>query len=194
MDGRIEIAANPGHFPLLLRARDPDSLQAFAVRSRTTPQRFSWQIRRQGFYILLEGDEFFVSANDALRAAQADLDRLRDAVRIERETAFEALPRVARCCRQTLAPRNAGSARSGSRSAVRNQMAAARAASAEARRRSAAERAERVAPVLAELKASGITSLRAISAALTERRVPTPAGKTDWAPAQVARIIARLAD
>jgi hypothetical protein len=50
-----------------------------------------------------------------------------------------------------------------------------------------------LAPVIAELRTAGVTSLNAIAAALDERHVPTPAGSPHWHPAQVARLLKRLA-
>jgi hypothetical protein len=59
------------------------------------------------------------------------------------------------------------------------------------------ERANRtaadLAPVIAELRMAGVTSLKAIAAALDERHVPTPAGSPHWHPMQVARLLKRLA-
>jgi hypothetical protein len=63
----------------------------------------------------------------------------------------------------------------------------------EARTARAAAKAADVAPILAELRAAGVTSLNAIADALNERRVPTPAGSDHWYPAQVARVLRRLA-
>jgi hypothetical protein len=50
-----------------------------------------------------------------------------------------------------------------------------------------------LAPVIAELQATGITSLNGIAAALEERGVPTPAGSGHWHAAQVSRLLKRLA-
>jgi hypothetical protein len=50
-----------------------------------------------------------------------------------------------------------------------------------------------LAPVIAELRAAGITSLNGIAAALNERAVPTPAGSGHWHAAQVSRLLKRLA-
>jgi hypothetical protein len=50
-----------------------------------------------------------------------------------------------------------------------------------------------LAPVIAELRAAGITSLNDIAAALDARRVPTPAGSAHWHAMQVARLLKRLA-
>jgi hypothetical protein len=59
-------------------------------------------------------------------------------------------------------------------------------------------RANRIAadlsPVIAELRAAGITSLNGIAAALDARRVPTPAGSGHWHAAQVSRVLKRLAE
>jgi hypothetical protein len=49
-------------------------------------------------------------------------------------------------------------------------------------------------PVIAELRAAGITSLNGIAAALNERGVPTPAGSGHWHAAQVSRVLKRLAE
>jgi hypothetical protein len=49
-----------------------------------------------------------------------------------------------------------------------------------------------LAPVIAELQASGVTSLKGIAAALDARHVPTP-GSGHWHAAQVARLLKRLA-
>lgn len=56
----------------------------------------------------------------------------------------------------------------------------------------AQERAVDLAPVLAELRGSGVASLRGIARALTERGIPTPRGRSYWTPAQVTRILGRL--
>jgi len=50
----------------------------------------------------------------------------------------------------------------------------------------------RRAPVIAELRASGVTSLRGIAAALNERGIPTVAGSGRWRHVQVGRLLARL--
>jgi hypothetical protein len=53
-------------------------------------------------------------------------------------------------------------------------------------------RATELAPVLAELRAAGITSLRAIAAALDARAIPTARGRGRWSTVQVGRLLARL--
>jgi Recombinase len=50
-----------------------------------------------------------------------------------------------------------------------------------------------LAPIVAELRAAGITSLNGIAAALNERGVPTPSGGGHWHAAQVSRLLKRLA-
>jgi hypothetical protein len=50
-----------------------------------------------------------------------------------------------------------------------------------------------LAPIIANLRAAGVTSLNGIAAALDERRIPTPAGSGHWHAAQVARVLKRLA-
>lgn len=54
------------------------------------------------------------------------------------------------------------------------------------------ERAADLAHIIQDLRASGVISLSGIAKALTERRVPTPRGSTDWSAVQVARTVARL--
>ena len=54
-------------------------------------------------------------------------------------------------------------------------------------------RAADLAPVLASLKAEGITSMGAMAKALTARRIPTAKGSTTWNPIQVSRVLKALA-
>jgi DNA invertase Pin-like site-specific DNA recombinase len=77
----------------------------------------------------------------------------------------------------------------GSRGAILPEEARLAGAAAQARR--ARAHAADLAPVLAEIRSQGITSLRGIAAALTERRIPTARGQRKWAAAQVARLMAR---
>jgi hypothetical protein len=51
-----------------------------------------------------------------------------------------------------------------------------------------------LAPVIAELRAAGITSLNAIADALNERNIPTPAASGRWHAMQVSRLLKRLAE
>jgi hypothetical protein len=50
-----------------------------------------------------------------------------------------------------------------------------------------------LAPLIAELQASGTTSLNDIAAALNDRHVPTPGGSGRWHAMQVSRLLKRLA-
>jgi hypothetical protein len=60
------------------------------------------------------------------------------------------------------------------------------------KRRARAERgAADLAPVIADLRARGVTSLRGIAAALNERGIPTVAGSGLWYHAQVRRLLKR---
>jgi hypothetical protein len=52
--------------------------------------------------------------------------------------------------------------------------------------------AAELAPVIAELRAAGITSKMGIAKALNMRGIPTPRGVGEWRPIQVARVLARL--
>jgi hypothetical protein len=52
--------------------------------------------------------------------------------------------------------------------------------------------AAEVAPVIAELRAAGITSKKGLAEALNKRAVRTPRGIGEWRPIQVARVLARL--
>jgi hypothetical protein len=49
-----------------------------------------------------------------------------------------------------------------------------------------------LAPIVAELRAAGATSLRAIAAALNERGIQTPRGKGEWQAGNVSQLLARL--
>jgi hypothetical protein len=55
----------------------------------------------------------------------------------------------------------------------------------------ASKRAAAIAPVIAEIRASGATSLRAIVAELTKRGIPTARGTGSWSASQVARVMSR---
>ncbi len=54
-----------------------------------------------------------------------------------------------------------------------------------------ADRAADVLAVLRQVQAEGVGSLRAIAAELHARGVLTPAGKAQWSPEQVRRLLAR---
>jgi hypothetical protein len=53
-------------------------------------------------------------------------------------------------------------------------------------------RASELAPIVAELRRSGVTSWYGIAMALNERGVPTATGKGIWEPGQVRRLMERL--
>jgi hypothetical protein len=62
----------------------------------------------------------------------------------------------------------------------------------EARMKRADARAGDLAPIITELKARGVTSLRAIAAALNERGISTPRGTGGWGGEQIRQLLARL--
>ena len=53
-------------------------------------------------------------------------------------------------------------------------------------------RARDLAPVIAEIQATGATSLRDIATALTDRNIPTARGGTEWTAMAVSRVLARI--
>jgi hypothetical protein len=61
----------------------------------------------------------------------------------------------------------------------------------EARQAGADKRAADLVPIVRELHAAGVTSLRGLAAALDERGIPTAAGGR-WHHSQVRRLLARL--
>ena len=65
------------------------------------------------------------------------------------------------------------------------------AAARQARSRQVAARAADVLAVVSQVRAEGASSLRAIAAELHAHGVLTPAGKLDWSPAQVQRLLKR---
>lgn len=68
------------------------------------------------------------------------------------------------------------------------------AASLVARKAKAHGRAAELAPVIAALRAEGVTSLRSVAAALTAKGIPTARGAADWSPVQVSRLLAQLGE
>ena len=54
------------------------------------------------------------------------------------------------------------------------------------------ERAADLAPIISELRTSGVTSLSGIASALTERGIPTARDGSSWTAVQVGRVLARL--
>ena len=66
------------------------------------------------------------------------------------------------------------------------------AAAKRARKASAEARGADLAPILADMRAKGITSLGGLARALTEAGIPTARGATTWSPMQVSRLVATL--
>jgi hypothetical protein len=73
-----------------------------------------------------------------------------------------------------------------------NLTATARTVGRDARRARAIARATKVAPIVAEIQAAGVTSLHGIARALNTRGVPTATGRGTWEAPQVRRVLARL--
>jgi len=69
---------------------------------------------------------------------------------------------------------------------------ATREAGRAARTAKANGRANDLAPIIAELKAAGVTSYGALARALNERGIPTARGG-EWSPMQVSRVLAKVA-
>ncbi len=63
-------------------------------------------------------------------------------------------------------------------------------AAAAARTAKARRRAGDVAPVIEQIRGSGVASLRAIASELQRREVPTPSGRGSWHAVMVARVSA----
>ena len=59
-----------------------------------------------------------------------------------------------------------------------------------ARQASAKARAADLAPVVAQLRAEGVTSLRGLAKGLSERGIETPRGGAEWSAVQVSRLLA----
>jgi DNA invertase Pin-like site-specific DNA recombinase len=65
--------------------------------------------------------------------------------------------------------------------------------SAAARQQRASAKAAGIAPTIAELQATGATSLRQIAAGLNAQDIPTARGNGEWTASQVKRVLDRLA-
>jgi hypothetical protein len=82
--------------------------------------------------------------------------------------------------------------RSRGRKTARERVLAARLAAAVAgNKRVASERAEALAPIIAEIRAAGAATLRDIAAELNQRSIPTARGTASWSRAQVKRVMSR---
>ena len=53
-------------------------------------------------------------------------------------------------------------------------------------------RAAELAPIVAEIRAAGVTTLKGITAALNARGIVTPTGRGTWRASQVHRVLARV--
>ncbi len=69
---------------------------------------------------------------------------------------------------------------------------AARKAGRDAQTTRAHDRAKDLAPIIRDIQGAGVTSLSSIARALTERRIPTPRGGSNWTATQIARTLARI--
>ena len=67
-----------------------------------------------------------------------------------------------------------------------------RQASAATRQASAAARGADLAPILADMRAKGVTSLAGLAKALTEAGIPTARGASTWSPMQVSRLLSTV--
>ncbi len=88
-----------------------------------------------------------------------------------------------------LAAARAGGVKLGTPGNLRNQAAGGEKGRA-ARIRIAAERAADLAPIIADVRATGAVSLRAIAANLNQRGIPAPSGG-EWSAVQVRRVAVR---
>lgn len=68
----------------------------------------------------------------------------------------------------------------------------ARAIGMASRQAAAQARATDLAPVIAELRSKGASSLRAVATGLTKLGIPTARGNSTWTPMQVQRVIERI--
>jgi len=60
-------------------------------------------------------------------------------------------------------------------------------------KQAAVEAATRIAPILADIKAAGAATVREIAQALTQRGIPTPAGKANWSVSSTYLLLQRVA-
>ena len=70
---------------------------------------------------------------------------------------------------------------------------AGRAAGIAVRQAKASRRAADLLPIIADLRASGVTTLGGLAHALTERGIPTARGAAVWSPMQVSRVLKKVA-
>jgi hypothetical protein len=60
------------------------------------------------------------------------------------------------------------------------------------RKERAEQHATALAPIIAEIQGSGVTSLYGIAKALNDRGIPTATGKGKWQDIGIRRVLARL--
>ena len=85
-----------------------------------------------------------------------------------------------------------GVKREGDRGNLANDNVKGRVASLRVRQAQAARRRVELAPIIAEIRASGATTLQQIADGLNARGIPTAWGRK-WAPTQVSRVEAGMA-
>lgn len=95
--------------------------------------------------------------------------------------------------KEALAAAKKRGAKLGGRRAGQRLTDAMRAAGRDALSSRSKARAADLAPVIAELRSAGVTSLGGIAKALTARGIPTARGGSAWADVQVSRVLSRLA-
>lgn len=93
--------------------------------------------------------------------------------------------------RRTKAALAAAKAR-GTRLGCPNPQAGGQVTAARAKQ-AAVEAASRIAPILADIKAAGAATVRQIAQALTQRGIPTPAGKSTWSVSSTYLLLQRVA-
>lgn len=171
-----------------------DGLQAFVVRSADGANRYTWEIRRLDYYLILQGETAFATPAQALAAGEEALLHLR-MYRAHEARLAPPLACASESRGRSRLSRPAGL--SASRSACGRKIAGfrganldqARALSAALRREKATSHSCELAPVIEDLRRNGITTLRAMAEALSKRGIPTARGKAVWSPMQVSRVL-----
>jgi hypothetical protein len=77
---------------------------------------------------------------------------------------------------------------------VQNSGRAAQKRGAASNRERAVDRAADLAPTIAQIRATGATTLAAIAEGLNAAAIPTPRGQGKWSPVQVRRTLQALAE
>jgi DNA invertase Pin-like site-specific DNA recombinase len=99
---------------------------------------------------------------------------------------------IAKRTKDALAAAKARGQKLGGRRAGQILTADMRAAGRTAMMDKSKSRAMELAPIIAELRAAGITSLGGIARELSFRKIPTARGGTAWAEVQVSRVLSRI--